>query len=91
MARLSNAISGSGVQLIEVTFPQGTQPVPSSTEPVQELSFNVRLRGTFDRVVLFLRAMEAAPPVALEQSLTLAAAGGGALDITVAMKAIALR
>jgi hypothetical protein len=35
--------------------------------------------------------MEAAPPVALEQSLTLAAAGGGALDITVAMKAIALR
>lgn len=96
MGRLSGAIAYSGVQLIEVTFPHGTQPTPSSTEPIQELAFTVRLRGTFDRVVWFLRAMEAAPPVAIEQSLTLATGapappGTGNLDITVAMKAIALK
>jgi len=96
MGRLSAAIGASGVQLIEVTFPQGTQPAASPTDPIQELAFTVRLRGSFDHVVWFLRAMEAAPPVAVEESLTLAgasrsAAGAANLDITIAMKAIALR
>jgi Tfp pilus assembly protein PilO len=96
MGRLSEAIASSGVQLIEVTFPHGTEPVASEAAPIQELAFTIRLRGTFDRVVWFLKAMEAAPPVALEQSLTLGAAadspaGIGYLDVTVAMKAIALR
>jgi Tfp pilus assembly protein PilO len=96
MGRLSTSIASSGVQLIEVTFPQGTQPSASPTDPIQELAFTVRLRGTFDRVVWFLRAMEAAPPVAVEQSLTLGGAAGapagvGSLDVTLAMKAIALR
>ena len=89
MGRLSSAITYSGVQLIEVTFPAGTQPTPSPTEPIQELAFTVRLRGTFDRVVGFLGAMEAAPPVAVEQSLSLT--GAGTLDVTLAMKAIAAR
>lgn len=96
MGRLSTAIAASGVQLIEVTFPQGTQPSPSPTEPIQELAFTVRLRGTFDRLVVFLRAIEAAPPVAVEQSLAIAGGqplspAAGYLDITVGMKAIALR
>jgi Tfp pilus assembly protein PilO len=96
MGRLSGAITHSGVQLVEVTFPEGTQPTPSPTDPIQELAFTVRLHGTFDRVVGFLKAMEAAPPVTIEQSLTLAGAGASAtgagnLDITVAMKAIATR
>jgi Tfp pilus assembly protein PilO len=96
MSRLSRAISASGVQLIEVTFPQGTQPSPSAAAPVQELAFTVRLRGTFGPVVTFLRAIEAPPAFAAEQSLAIgpaatAAGGPGTLDITLAMKAIALR
>ena len=89
MGRLSAAIAASGVQLIEVTFPQGTQPVASATAPIQELAITVRLHGTFDRTVTFLRAIESLPPVAVEQSL--AVGGGPELDITLGMKAIALR
>jgi Tfp pilus assembly protein PilO len=95
MNRLSTAITASGVQLIEVTFPQGTQPRLAAAAPVQELAFTLRLRGTFGRVVTFLRTIEAPPLFAVEQSLAIgpaaAPSAAGNLDITLAMKAIALR
>lgn len=96
MGRISTAIAASGVQLIEVTFPAGTQPAASATAPVQELPLAIRLRGTFAHVVTFLQQLEASPPVAVEQSLTLS--GGGApavgtatlVEVTLNMKAFAL-
>ena len=98
MSRFSVAIAVSGVQLIEVAFPQGTQPIGSTTDPIQELPVTMRIRGTFEHVVSFLQQIEAAPPVAAEQAVSI---GGGAppaqgngegnLEVTVSMKAIALR
>lgn len=95
MGRISTAIAASGVQLIEVAFPAGTQPIPSATAPVQELLLTIRLRGTFAHVVTFLQQLEASPPVAAEQSLTLSgggapAAGTANLEVTLNLKAFAL-
>lgn len=97
MGRLSVAIAASGIRLIEVTFPAGTQPSASATEPIQELPFTVRLRGTFARAVAFLQLMESSPRVAAEQSIGISGGGpsGGVdqegLEITLSMKAFALR
>jgi len=98
MGRISQAIAVSGVQLIEVTFPAGTQPSVSPTGPVQELPFTVRCRGTFAGVIMFLQAMEASPPMALEQSLNVAGNGPptgdrkpAGVEMTAEMKAFALR
>lgn len=101
IGRLSVAIAASGVQLIEVAFPAGTQPSAAAADPVQELPFTVRFRGAFARMVAFLQLLES-PPMAAEQSLSIAgggppAAGGagggnpGGLEMTLAMKAFALR
>ena len=95
IGRLSQAIAASGIQLIEVTFPGGTQPSASATGPVQELAYTVRVRGTFGRIITFMRLMEAPPPMAAEQSLNISggAAGGNqaVLEMTIGMKAFALR
>ncbi|HEV2440267.1 MAG TPA: type 4a pilus biogenesis protein PilO [bacterium] len=96
MGRLSAAIAASGTQLVEVTFPAGTQPTASATDPVQELALTVRLRGTFGHIVTFLQFVEAAPAVVSEQSLAIAGGappvpGDGALEATVGLKAIALK
>ena len=101
MGWLSAAIAASGVQLIEVTFPAGTQPAPAVTAPVQELPFTVRFRGTFSRVVIFLHLLESPPVIAVEQSLSISGGGpktaGGVagnqenLEITMGMKAVAPR
>lgn len=100
MGRLSTAISASGVQLVEVTFPSGTQPAASAADPIVELPFTVRLRGTFERIVSFMQLMEMPPAVAAEQSVSISGAsalpsGAGAssanLEVTMSMKAFALR
>lgn len=96
MGRLSAAIAGSGTQLLEVTFPAGTQPTASATDPVQELALTVRLHGTFGHIVSFLQQIEAAPAVIEEQSLAIAGGappvpGDGALEVIIGLKAIALK
>jgi len=101
MGRLSVAIATSGIQLIEIAFPAGTQPSAASADPVQELPFTIRFRATYARMVAFLQQIES-PPAVVEQSLSVAnggppaggAPGGGnplGLEITLGMKAFALR
>lgn len=96
MGRLSTAIAVSGIQLIEVTFPAGTQPSASATEPVDELAFTMRFRGTFAHTITFLQLLESPPPLATEQSLNItdgspAAPGVNSLDGALTMKAFAVR
>jgi Tfp pilus assembly protein PilO len=93
MSRLSGAISASGVQLVEVTFPQGTVPAASAADPVQELPVAIRLRGTFEHVVAFMQRIESTPVIAEEQAIAVGGGtppGDGTLDVTLTMKAIAL-
>jgi hypothetical protein len=98
VGRISQAIAASGVQLIEVAFPAGTQPSVSPAGPVKELTFTVRCRGTFAGVITFLQVMEASPPMAAEQSVNLAVGGPPTADrkpagveMTAEMKAFALK
>ncbi len=100
VGRLSQAIDASGVQLIEVTFPAGTQPSPQPTGPVEELPFTLRIRGTFTSVIVLMQHLEAPPRLMVGQTLGISDGGAGSaalsrsgpplLDITMKMKAFAL-
>ncbi len=102
VGRLSRAIDASGVQLIEVTFPAGTQPSPDPADPVEVLPFTLKIRGTFTTMIALMQQLEAPPRLMVGQALTISGGGAAApgapvgggpplLDITMSMKAFALR
>ena len=100
VGRFSRAIDASGVQLIEVTFPTGTQPSADPNDPVEVLPFTLKIRGTFANVIALMQQLEAPPRLMVGQGLMIS--GGGPapavpgrtgtplLDITMDMKAFAL-
>ncbi len=100
VGRLSRAIDASGVQLIEVRFPAGTQPSADPTDPVEVLPFTLKIRGTFVNVIALMRQLEAPPHLVVGQALAISGGGAAAtapggsaapvLDITMDMKAFAL-
>jgi len=83
---LSRAIEASGVQFVEIAFPEGqpaqagaaTQaggPAGPAVAHLQEFPFSMRIRGTFDQTVTFLAWVEAMPRIVVVETLGISGQG----------------
>ncbi|MDQ7819888.1 MAG: type 4a pilus biogenesis protein PilO [Armatimonadota bacterium] len=63
IVRLDGALSGSGVELMEVTFPPETSSPASPAEPapVSALPVQIRVRGRYPQVRALVEAIERSP------------------------------
>ncbi len=79
VAELNSAMQASGVQLVEIAFPEaqpaqtGPQPRPGAPAgqvvDMQEVPFSLRVRGTFAQTVAFMGQLETLPRVVAVQTL----------------------
>ena|GEM_PF-2321478 len=90
VALMSRAIDASGVQLIEIAFPQGARSLsdlpagspasPASPAPslLQELDFSLQIRGLFADIVALMDQVETLPRLVEVRTMDVSDTGGPA-------------
>lgn len=103
VAELNSAIQATGVQLVEITFPEVPRAQPGAPAgqvvDLQEVPFSLRVRGTFAQTVAFLGQIEILPRVVTVRILGIsepadraaAALGRTSLDVSMNMTTFVLR
>ncbi|MGH8630360.1 MAG: type 4a pilus biogenesis protein PilO [Burkholderiales bacterium] len=86
LTQVDFALRASGLELVEITFPQQTQeaasgstqqPSGSANQAVGSLTFQMQVRGRFPQLLVFVQMMESLPRAVVLDTLTITGSDTG--------------